>query len=76
MFLGQFGALSFGDALFASFVLLPLIQRQPVTFRKAVWGEHSDVLRALTIPISQVSLVAFTHYLANAYITGQAVVQC
>ena len=52
--ISQFEAVSFGDALFASYVILPLQQRHDVKYRRAVWGEHSTVLRALHLPLDQV----------------------
>ena len=54
LLIGQFEAVSFGDSLFASYVILPLQQRHDVMYRRAVWGEHSTVLRALTLPLEQV----------------------
>ena len=53
-FLSQYSAVSFGDALFGCFVILPLAQRHDVKFRRAVWDEHIGVLRALSIPLGQV----------------------
>ena len=53
-FLSQYSAVSFGDALFGCFVILPLAQRHDVKFRRAVWDEHIGVLRALSIPLEQV----------------------
>lgn len=52
--LAQFSAVSFGDPLFASFLILPLTQRHDFKFRRAVWEEHVGVLRALSIPLDQV----------------------
>lgn len=55
-FLAQFSAVSFGDPLFASFLILPLTQRHDFKFRRAVWEEHVGVLRALSIPLDQLPL--------------------
>lgn len=53
--LSQYSAVSFGDALFGSFVILPLAQKHDMKFRTAVWDEHVGVLRALSIPLDQVN---------------------
>ena len=57
-FLAQFSAVSFGDPLFASFLIVPLSQRHDFKFRRAVWEEHVGVLRALSIPLDQVKCKA------------------
>ncbi|XP_038072867.1 RNA polymerase II-associated protein 1-like [Patiria miniata] len=54
--LTQYEAVSFGDPLFAHFVLLPMQQRFSVGIRKALWCEHADALRALNLPVSQLIL--------------------
>lgn len=53
--LSQYSAVSFGDPLFGCFVVLPLTQRHDIKFRSAVWDEHIGVLRALAIPLDQVT---------------------
>ena len=53
--LSQYSAVSFGDPLFGCFVVLPLAQRHDIKFRRAVWDEHVGVLRALSIPLDQVT---------------------
>lgn len=50
----QFSAVSYGDTLFASFILLPLQQCCPLELRRLVWDEQSNVLRALSLPMEQV----------------------
>ncbi|XP_070532980.1 RNA polymerase II-associated protein 1-like [Ptychodera flava] len=60
--LTQYGAVSFGDPLFASFVLLPLQQAYNTQLKKAVWGEHQEVIRSLRIQITQ-SIVPLERYL-------------
>ena len=55
--LTQYEAVSFGDALFAHYILLPLQQRFDLGIRKGLWGEHAAVLRSLSLPISQVILI-------------------
>ncbi|XP_028622818.1 RNA polymerase II-associated protein 1 isoform X2 [Grammomys surdaster] len=52
-FLDHFEAVSFGDHLFGSLVLLPLQRRFSVTLRLALFGEHVGVLRALGLPLTQ-----------------------
>ncbi|XP_068681600.1 RNA polymerase II-associated protein 1-like isoform X1 [Montipora foliosa] len=54
--LAQFSAVSFGDPLFACFLILPLTRRHDIKFRKAVWEEHVGVLRALSIPLDQLPI--------------------
>lgn len=49
--LSQYSAVSCGDALFGSFVILPLAQKHDMKFKTAVWDEHIGVLRALSIPL-------------------------
>ena len=50
----QFSAVSYGDTLFASVILLPLQQCCPVELRRLVWDEQAHVLRALSLPLEQV----------------------
>uniref|UniRef100_A0A0P5SL96 RNA polymerase II-associated protein n=1 Tax=Daphnia magna TaxID=35525 RepID=A0A0P5SL96_9CRUS len=45
----QFEAVSYGNPLFAAFLLLPLQQHQPVRFRLKLWCEHPNALRILTL---------------------------
>ncbi len=54
MLLQQYEAVSFGDATFGCYVLLPMQQQQSRRLRAAVWTEYSAVLRALTVPLKQV----------------------
>nr|XP_006816564.1 PREDICTED: RNA polymerase II-associated protein 1-like [Saccoglossus kowalevskii] len=53
VFVVQYGGVSFGDSLFATFMLLPLQQRYNIEFRKAIWGEHQHVIRAITLKIDE-----------------------
>ncbi|XP_066280057.1 RNA polymerase II-associated protein 1-like [Branchiostoma lanceolatum] len=53
--LGQYEATSFGDSLFASFVLLPLQQKFGVGFKKLLLSEHDAVFR--TFPLQFQELV-------------------
>ncbi|XP_060031036.1 RNA polymerase II-associated protein 1 isoform X2 [Erinaceus europaeus] len=52
-FLEHFEAVSFGDPLFGTLVLLPLQRRFSVTLRLALFGEHVGALRALGLPLTQ-----------------------
>ncbi|XP_059037198.1 RNA polymerase II-associated protein 1 isoform X1 [Mustela lutreola] len=54
-FLEHFEAVSYGDHLFGALVLLPLQRRFSVTLRLALFGEHVGALRALGLPLTQVS---------------------
>lgn len=54
-FVAQYEAVSFGDALFSSFLLLPLQQRCNNMFRKAVWNEHTGVFRSFGLAFDDVS---------------------
>ena len=49
--------MSYGDHLFACFILLPLQQRFSVQLRKMVWKEHPTVIRILSLPIAEVLYV-------------------
>ncbi|NXU18265.1 RPAP1 protein, partial [Pardalotus punctatus] len=51
--LEQFEGVSFGDPLFGVFVLLPLQKRFNVHLRLSVFGEHTNILRALGVPLQQ-----------------------
>ncbi|NWU75791.1 RPAP1 protein, partial [Onychorhynchus coronatus] len=51
--LEQFEGVSFGDPLFGVFVLLPLQKRFSVHLRLSVFGEHTNILRALGVPLQQ-----------------------
>ncbi|KAJ7403158.1 RNA polymerase II-associated protein 1 [Pitangus sulphuratus] len=51
--LEQFEGVSFGDPLFGLFVLLPLQKRFSVHLRLSVFGEHTNILRALGVPLQQ-----------------------
>ena len=58
--LAQYEAVSFGDRLFGSWVLLPLQRRYSATMRLAVFGEHVAMLRSLGVTLEQVnSVLAF-----------------
>ena len=49
----QFGAVSYGDGLFAAYLVLPLQQQCPLSFRQLVWGEHANILRLISLKENQ-----------------------
>lgn len=53
-FLEHFTAVSYGDDLFASYLLLPLQQRFPVELRRRLWGDCPHALNYITISVQQV----------------------
>ena len=67
LLLSQYEAVSFCDAVFASYVLLPVQQRHSVVLRKTVWGEHVTLLHSLSLPPSQVLLVVAYYYYSVSY---------
>ncbi|XP_053553790.1 RNA polymerase II-associated protein 1 isoform X2 [Bombina bombina] len=54
--LEQFEAVSFGDPLFGSFVLLPLQRRFSVQLKRAVFGENVSSLRSLSVHLKEFPL--------------------
>ncbi|XP_034078479.1 RNA polymerase II-associated protein 1 [Gymnodraco acuticeps] len=54
--LNQYEAVSFGDRLFGSWLLLPLQRRYSATMRLAVFGEHVGMLRSLGVTLEQLSI--------------------
>ncbi|XP_054470154.1 RNA polymerase II-associated protein 1 [Anoplopoma fimbria] len=54
--LTQYEAVSFGDRLFGSWVLLPLQRRYSAIMRLAVFGEHVGMLRSLGVTLEQLSI--------------------
>ncbi|XP_014663760.1 PREDICTED: RNA polymerase II-associated protein 1-like [Priapulus caudatus] len=61
--LEHFEAVSFGDALFSCFVIVPLQQRYSTELRKVIWGEHMDCLRIMRVPLTNlpVAISAYLH---------------
>ncbi|XP_076441793.1 RNA polymerase II-associated protein 1-like [Babylonia areolata] len=53
LLLEQFEAVSYGDPVFAAFVLLPMQQCHSCLLRRAVWQERSLLLRAMTLPVQE-----------------------
>ncbi|KAL3875002.1 hypothetical protein ACJMK2_037944 [Sinanodonta woodiana] len=60
--LQQYEAVSFGDSVFGCYVLVPLQQQHNLMLRKAVWTEHTGILRTLTLPIQEL-LIPLEQYL-------------
>ncbi|RDD44932.1 RNA polymerase II-associated protein 1 [Trichoplax sp. H2] len=51
--LTQYDAVSFGDYLFATFILLPLQQHCDRRLRHLVWGEYVGIIRHLCLPLNK-----------------------
>ncbi|XP_065833777.1 RNA polymerase II-associated protein 1-like isoform X2 [Oscarella lobularis] len=54
--LTQYAAVSYGDPLFASFVILPLQRRFSCHFKRALWTEHVAVISNMRMPLTQILL--------------------
>ncbi|CAB3359660.1 Hypothetical predicted protein [Cloeon dipterum] len=52
----QYSSESYGDGLFAHFVFIPLQQRFGSAFKNLIWGERVEVVRFLSLPISELLL--------------------
>ena len=65
LLISQYESISFCDAVFASYVLLPLQQTHGVLLRKTVWGEHLTVLQSLSIPANQVTVLSTDLHIYN-----------
>nr|CAB3265684.1 RNA polymerase II-associated protein 1-like [Phallusia mammillata] len=55
--LEQFEAVSYGDKLFSSVVLLPLAQSCYAKYKLALWSQHRDSLRVITLNTDQTLLL-------------------
>ncbi|XP_078263232.1 RNA polymerase II-associated protein 1 isoform X3 [Rhinoraja longicauda] len=73
--LEQFESVSFGDQLFGSFLLLPLQRRFDAQLRRAVFGEHVSVLRALGVPLKQKFDAARRSMLRKSYLLADKVLR-
>lgn len=58
----EFGNVSYGDATFGLFLLVPLQQKYSLTFRKLFWLEHVYVPRFFTTGFDQLP-IPFSNYL-------------
>ncbi|XP_050407412.1 RNA polymerase II-associated protein 1 isoform X2 [Patella vulgata] len=54
--LEQYSAVSFGDSVFGSYLLIPLQQCHSIDLRLLLWGEHHDALRALLVSVQELLL--------------------
>ncbi|XP_061173807.1 RNA polymerase II-associated protein 1-like [Saccostrea echinata] len=54
--LQQFEAVSFGDSLFSCYILLPIQQKHSLQLRKALWMEHSGILRYMHISLKEIPI--------------------
>lgn len=61
----QFEAVSYGSPLFGAFLLLPLRQKEPLSFRTKLWCEHTDAVRCISITCDKV-LPTLHFHLSNA----------
>ncbi|XP_059481416.1 RNA polymerase II-associated protein 1 [Neocloeon triangulifer] len=52
----QYSAESYGDKLFAHFILIPLQQRFSVSFKNLIWGELVEIVRFLSLPIEELMI--------------------
>uniref|UniRef100_A0A1Y1JZ13 RNA polymerase II-associated protein 1 n=1 Tax=Photinus pyralis TaxID=7054 RepID=A0A1Y1JZ13_PHOPY len=52
--LEQYQGVSYGDVLFGNFVLLPLIQRHSVRYRKTLWSEYAGIVQIFNVTAEQV----------------------
>ncbi|XP_041353389.1 RNA polymerase II-associated protein 1-like isoform X2 [Gigantopelta aegis] len=51
--LEQYEAVSFGDSLFGSYILLPMQQKHESDLRTVIWGEKPGILRSLFLPVKE-----------------------
>ncbi|KAK5645366.1 hypothetical protein RI129_006666 [Pyrocoelia pectoralis] len=52
--LEQYQGVSYGDVLFGNFILLPLIQRHDVKYRKTLWSEYAGIVQVFNVTAEQV----------------------
>ena len=53
----QFEAASYGNEVFAQYVLLPMVQSQPPVYRKLIWMDHRSALNVIRLHPKQVGLI-------------------
>ena len=58
-----FDAESFGDSLFAHFILLPIQQYCPLSFRHLLWSEYLHLFKFIKFDLSLEFLLPFENYL-------------
>lgn len=52
--LEQYQGVSYGDALFSNFILIPLMQKHNVQYRKLLWSEYAGIVQICSISKEQV----------------------
>ena len=55
-FCSHFTSVSFGDPVYAQFILLPLVTNPPVEVKLVLWRNNTDIFRLFPIPISDITL--------------------
>ena len=53
--LDQYEGVSYGDALFTAVVLLPVTASSASNFKLALWAEHSEALRWMSLTEEKVT---------------------
>ena len=51
----QFSAESYGDLLFSLYLVIPLAMSQPLSFRRTLWTEKTDILSFIRLSPEQVA---------------------
>ena len=62
-FLDQYQSVSYGDAVFGMYVILPLQQTQNALLRQAVWQERCYLLQWMSLPLKQVTSLVVRFFL-------------
>ncbi|WAR19407.1 RPAP1-like protein [Mya arenaria] len=65
--LEQFEAVSFGDSLFACFLLIPVQQKHDLKYRRAIWTEYTGILRTLSLPLNETCVEIVRLYFQSVY---------
>ena len=55
-FCSHFTSVSFGDSVYAQFILLPLVTNPPVEVKLVLWRNNTDIFRLFPLPISDITL--------------------
>ena len=55
-FCSHFTSVSFGDSVYAQFILLPLITNPSVEVKLVLWRDNTDIFRLFPLPISDITL--------------------
>ena len=54
--LDQYDGVSYGDLLFSAVVLLPATASSKSSFKLALWAEHTEALRSITLTQDEVRM--------------------